>query len=77
MIGLDLSLQCDERHRAEFKQILENLSQAQIAGGSHGVPESAERVTECPLPDARTQLLSPMRPGDLDGAEHAAGPGQN
>ena len=34
MIGLELSLQCDERHRAEFTQTLENLSQAQIAGGS-------------------------------------------
>jgi quinol monooxygenase YgiN len=34
MIGLELSLQCEERHRAELKQTLENLSQAQMAKGS-------------------------------------------
>ena len=34
MIGLELSLQCDERYRAELTQTLENLSQAQVAGGS-------------------------------------------
>ena len=34
MIGLELSLQCEERHRAELTQTLENLSQAQVAGGS-------------------------------------------
>jgi quinol monooxygenase YgiN len=34
MIGLELSLRCDERYRAELTQTLENLSQAQVAGGS-------------------------------------------
>jgi quinol monooxygenase YgiN len=34
MIGLELSLQSDERHRGELKQTLENLSEAQVAGGS-------------------------------------------
>ena len=34
MIGLELSLQCEERHRAEFTQALENLSRARTAIGS-------------------------------------------
>ena len=34
MIGLELSLQSEERHRAELKQTLENLCEAQVAGGS-------------------------------------------
>lgn len=34
MIGLELSLQSDEVHRAELMQTLENLSAAQVAGGS-------------------------------------------
>lgn len=34
MTGLELSLQCEERQRAELKQTLENLSEAQVAGGS-------------------------------------------
>jgi quinol monooxygenase YgiN len=34
MIGLELSLQCDERQRAELTQTLETLSQAQVSSGS-------------------------------------------
>ncbi len=34
MIGLELTLQCEERHCPELKQTLENLSGEQVAGGS-------------------------------------------